>query len=45
MGTLIMGVLSNGQNLLKIPAYSQRVVKGIVFILAVLIDLYTKGRR
>ncbi len=45
VGALIMGVLSNGLNLLEISAYYQRVIKGVVFILAVMLDLYTKRQR
>jgi len=45
VGAFIMGVLSNGLNLLEVSAYYQRVIKGVVFILAVMLDLYTKRRR
>ena len=38
-------VLSNGLNLLGIPSYYQQVIKGVVFILAVMLDLLTKRRR
>ncbi len=42
VGAFIMGVLANGLNLLEISSYSQRVFKGIIFILAVMFDIYTK---
>lgn len=45
VGAFIIGVLSNGLNLLGIPSYYQQVIKGVVFILAVLLDLLTKERR
>ncbi len=45
VGAFIMGVLNNGLNLLEVSSYYQKVIKGIVFILAVLLDLYTKGRK
>lgn len=45
VGALIMGALNNGLNLLEVSSYYQKVIKGIVFILAVLLDLYTKGRK
>jgi len=45
IGAFIMGVLNNGLNLLEVSSYYQKVIKGIVFILAVLLDLYTKGRK
>ncbi len=45
IGALIIGVLSNGLNLLRISSYYQQIIKGAVFILAVLLDLATKRRR
>ncbi len=44
-GAFIMGVLANGLNLLEISAYSQRVIKGVIFILAVMFDIYTKKEK
>ncbi len=44
IGALLIGVLSNGMNLLEVPSYYQQVVKGLVFVLAVLLDFATKGR-
>jgi ribose transport system permease protein len=45
VGAFIIGALSNGLNLLGIPSYYQQVIKGVVFILAVMLDLFTKRRR
>lgn len=45
VGAFIIGVLSNGLNLLGISSYYQQVIKGIVFILAVMLDLFTKRRK
>lgn len=45
VGAFIIGVLSNGLNLMGIPSYYQQVIKGVVFILAVMLDLATKRRR
>ncbi len=45
VGAFIIGVLSNGLNLLGISSYYQQVIKGAVFILAVMLDLFTKRRR
>lgn len=45
IGALIVGILGNGLNLLRIPSYYQQVIKGVVFILAVIVDLYAKRRR
>ncbi len=44
IGALLIGVLSNGMNLLEVPSYYQQVVKGLVFVLAVLLAFATKGR-
>ncbi len=41
-GAFIIGVLSNGLNLLEVPSYNQQVIKGTVFILAVLLDYFFK---
>lgn len=45
VGAFIMGALNNGLNLLEISSYYQKMIKGIVFVLAVALDLYTKRRR
>lgn len=45
VGAFIIGILSNGLNLLGIPSYYQQVIKGVVFILAVMLDLLAKRRR
>lgn len=39
VGALVIGVLSNGLNLLHIPSYVQMVIKGIVIIIAVGFDI------
>ncbi len=45
IGALIIGMIGNGLNLLRVPSYYQQVIKGVVFILAVIVDLYSKRRR
>ncbi len=45
VGAFIIGVLSNGLNLMGVPSYYQQVIKGVVFILAVSLDILTKRRR
>ncbi|MCD8141303.1 MAG: ABC transporter permease [Planctomycetaceae bacterium] len=49
MGTLaggfIMGFLNNGMNLLGVHAYTQQIVRGAIIVLAVIWDVYSKGRR
>jgi ribose transport system permease protein len=44
VGVLIIGVLNNGMNLLKINSYWQYVVKGIVILGAVYIDFMKKRK-
>ena len=38
IGVLIIGVINNGLNLLGVSSFYQQVVKGIVILVAVLID-------
>ncbi|HOG13655.1 MAG TPA: ABC transporter permease [Synergistales bacterium] len=42
-GVLIMGFLDNGLRILGISSYLQQVIKGMVFIGAVILDMYFKG--
>lgn len=44
VGALIIGVLSNGLNLAEVPSYYQQVIKGIVIVLAVLLDMATRRK-
>lgn len=44
VGILILGILSNGLDLLNVSSYIQQVVKGIVIIAAVLLDVLNKGK-
>ncbi|NKQ35471.1 MAG: ABC transporter permease [Chloroflexi bacterium] len=45
VGAFILGVLANGLNLMGVPSFYQQVIKGVVLILAVMLDLYTKRKR
>jgi ribose transport system permease protein len=42
IGALIVGVLGNGLNLLRVASYPQQVIQGMVLVLAVTVDMYTK---
>jgi inositol transport system permease protein len=44
VGALIIGVLNNGMDLLNINAYWQQIVKGIIIVVAVVIDASKKRR-
>ncbi|MHB9093731.1 MAG: ABC transporter permease [Eubacteriales bacterium] len=45
LGVIIMGVLNNGLNLMGVSAYWQYIIKGLLIVLAVIIDSYTRKRR
>lgn len=45
LGVIIMGVLNNGLNLMGVSAYWQYIIKGLLIIVAVIIDSYTRKRR
>jgi ribose transport system permease protein len=44
VGALIIGVLGNGMTLLDVNTYWQQVIKGVIIVIAVLIDTKTKKR-
>lgn len=37
IGTLVIGVINNGLNLLNVSSYWQSIVKGIIIVVAVLL--------
>ncbi|MBS7426880.1 ribose ABC transporter permease [Virgibacillus sp. 19R1-5] len=43
IGALIIGVIDNGLNLLNVSSFYQQIVKGLVILLAVLLDRKSKG--
>lgn len=43
IGALIIGVLNNGLNLLNVSPFYQAIVKGVVILIAILIDNNDKG--
>jgi len=44
IGALIMGLLSNGANLLGIPSFTQQIIIGAVIVLAVTFDEFQRRR-
>jgi ribose/xylose/arabinose/galactoside ABC-type transport system permease subunit len=40
-----MGVLANGLNLVGVSSYIQQVITGAIFILAVMLDMWTKRKQ
>lgn len=45
LGALVIGIMSNGLNLLEINTYWQTIIKGIIIVLAVLIDTIKKKKQ
>jgi ribose/xylose/arabinose/galactoside ABC-type transport system permease subunit len=45
IGALLMGVISNGLNLLNVSPYYQMIARGAIIVLAVVIDMMTSRRR
>ncbi|MHC1773437.1 MAG: ABC transporter permease [Flexilinea sp.] len=45
IGALIIGVINNGLNLLGVSSYYQMIAKGLIILIAVLLDVYTKKTR
>lgn len=44
IGALVMGVLNNGMSMMGIGTDIQRVVKGLILLLAVTFDIYSKSK-
>ena len=45
IGTIILGVMTSGFTFLKVGAYYQEIVKGIIIVAAVIIDQYRQNQR
>ncbi len=44
LGALIIGVLNSGLIILQVPPFSQKVIKGLVILLAVAIEMHGKDQ-
>ena len=44
VGGLIMGILNNGMSIMGVSVFWQQIVKGLVLLLAVAFDVYSKSR-
>lgn len=42
LGALLVGVLSNGLNLMRVASYQQQMTQGIVLVIAVAVDMTTR---
>ena len=45
IGVLILGLIGNIMNLMSVPAYPQQIIKGVIIILAVLLQGVGTGPR
>ena len=45
VGALIMGVISNILNLMKVDSYVQQIINGAIILVAVILDLQTKRKK
>jgi inositol transport system permease protein len=45
IGTVILGVMTSGFTFLRVDAYYQEIVKGIIIIAAVVVDVYRQKKR
>jgi inositol transport system permease protein len=45
IGTIILGVMTSGFTFLRIDAYYQEIVKGLIIVAAVVIDVYRQKKR
>src|SRR5262245_20351195 len=45
IGTIILGVMTSGFTFLKVGAYYQEIVKGVIIVVAVIIDQYRQSKR
>ena len=44
IGGFIMGILNNGMSIMGISVFWQQIVKGLVLLLAVAFDVYSKSK-
>jgi len=44
VGVIVLTIISNGLNILNVSEYMQLVVKGLIIIVAVIIDIYSKRK-
>ena len=45
VGSLLLAMISNGLDMLNVSAYYQQIIKGAIIVLAVLLDVRTKGEK
>lgn len=45
IGTIILGVMTSGFTFLRVDAYYQEIVKGLIIVAAVVADVYRQKKR
>ena len=45
IGALVLSVMSNGLDILRVPSYYQKILKGLIIVTIVLIDVRSKRKR
>ena len=45
IGALILSVMSNGLDILRVASYYQNILKGLIIVVIVLIDVRSKRKR
>jgi inositol transport system permease protein len=45
IGTVILGVMTSGFTFLRVDAYYQEIVKGVIIVAAVVVDVYRQKKR
>jgi inositol transport system permease protein len=45
IGTIILGVMTSGFTFLRVDAFYQEIVKGVIIVAAVVIDVYRQKKR
>jgi ribose/xylose/arabinose/galactoside ABC-type transport system permease subunit len=45
IGALVLSVMSNGLDILRVPSYYQKILKGLIIVTIVLIDVRSKRKK
>ena len=45
IGTVILGVMTSGFTFLRVDAFYQEIVKGVIIVAAVVVDVYRQKKR
>jgi len=45
IGTIILGVMTSGFTFLRVDAYYQEIIKGMIIVAAVVADVYRQKKR